>query len=112
PHLDGIDLLPHLMNQTSAPPHDTLYWRYGAHHAIRHGDWKLSVPAGEPAALYDLTADIAESKDVSASHPDVVADLTRRYARWEAELQPPRWRDLTMKDAPGPAAKPKTPPGG
>jgi arylsulfatase A-like enzyme len=104
-HLDGVDLLPYLAGQHDGPPHETLYWRYGDHRAIRHGKWKLIMPAAKPAGLYDLSTDIAESHDQSAAHPEVVAELTRLYAGWNAELQPPRWRDLFMKAAPGPASE-------
>jgi arylsulfatase A-like enzyme len=102
--LDGVDLLPYLAGRDGRPPHRTLYWRYGRHHAVRHGSWKLTAPAGGPAGLYDLPTDISESRDLSASRPEVVAELTRLYAGWESAVQPPRWRDLFMKDAPGPTA--------
>jgi arylsulfatase A-like enzyme len=97
-----VDLLPYLMGRTDQPPHETLYWRYGNHRAIRRGRWKLTMPAGTPAGLYDLGNDVAESKDLSAAHPESVQELTRRHAAWDSGLQPPRWRDLFMKDAPGP----------
>jgi arylsulfatase A-like enzyme len=108
--LDGENLLPYLTGQHDGAPHETLFWRYGNHRAIRHGRWKRTMPAGGPAGLYDLSADIAESKDLSADHPEVVEELTRRYAAWNAQLQPPRWRDLFMREAPGPALEPRRKP--
>jgi arylsulfatase A-like enzyme len=107
PAADGVDLVPHLAGRTDTQPHDTLYWRYGNARAVRHGRWKLAMPAGESPGLYDLSADVEESKDVSATQPAVVAQLTGLYDRWNAGLQPPRWRDLGDPNAPGPA--PKTP---
>jgi hypothetical protein len=68
------------------------------------------MPASEPAGLYDLSTDIAESKDLSVQHPEVVAELTALHARWDSTLQPPRWRDLFLKNAPGPATG-REPPG-
>ena len=109
PPLDGVDLLPYLTGRNDGPPHETLYWRYGHHRAVRHGKWKLTMPAGGPAGLYDLSADVGESRDLAAARPEVVADLTRRYDRWDAGLQPPRWRDGWMKDAPGPEVPAKPP---
>ncbi|HEY1377728.1 MAG TPA: sulfatase-like hydrolase/transferase [Gemmataceae bacterium] len=105
PPLDGVNLLPHLTGRAGAPPHEALYWRYGNERAVRRGDWKLTMPAREPAGLYDLSADVAEAHDLSAARPAVVAELTRLYERWAAELQPPRWRDLMNLNAPGPASK-------
>lgn len=103
--LDGVNLLPHLTGRTDAPPHETLYWRYGNERAVRHRNWKLTMPSREPGGLYDLSADLAEAHDLSATRPEIVAELTRLYDRWAAELQPPRWRDLLNPNAPGPRSK-------
>lgn len=48
--------------------------------AIRVGGWKLHVRKGrdEMSELYDLVADIGESVDLSAEHPEIVADLSGR----------------------------------
>ena len=40
------------------------------------------------SALYDLTADLQESKDVAADHPDVVARLRKVYDEWWTDVQP------------------------
>jgi len=50
--------------------------------AAREGDWKL-ILAGkdaekQPAELYDLKADIRESRNLAAERPDVVKRLTSR----------------------------------
>lgn len=108
--LDGVDLVPYLTGQDTRPPHSTLYWRYGRHHAIRHGTWKLTAPADGPVGLFDLATDVAESRDRSTSRPEVVETLTRLHAAWDSEVERPRWRDLFMKDAPGPpSGAPATP---
>lgn len=40
---------------------------------FRHGTWKLHPTGGKPRpALYDLSADLGEAKDVAADHPDRV----------------------------------------
>ena len=108
--LDGVNLLPHLMGTNERIPHKTLYWRYGLHRAIRHGKWKLTTPANQPASLYDLSVDIAESQDLSKQQPGVVRELRQLYNEWDSQLQPPHWRSLFMKDAPGPARKKKRKP--
>lgn len=55
-------------------PHETLFfYRANRLQAMRSGKWKLILPQdGNPAALYDLHADISESKDVSAEYPKLV----------------------------------------
>lgn len=59
--------------------------------AIREGRWKLVAgngsggrqrpkgkPFGEPYQLFDLRADLGETRDVAADHAEVVARLTQR----------------------------------
>jgi arylsulfatase A-like enzyme len=89
---DGVNLLPHLKGEVAAPPHDTLYWRFGNQMAIRHGNYKLVQGAGAmQRMLFDLTADIGEKNDLTAAKPDVVKDLTARYDAWNATLVAPNW---------------------
>lgn len=89
--LDGVNLLPHLTGKDDRLPHPALYWRYGDHHAVRSGSWKLTVPAVDPPGLYDLSADVGESKDLSAAQPEKLLELTRLYEAWNAELPEPIW---------------------
>jgi arylsulfatase A-like enzyme len=88
--LDGVDLVPHLRGEVAAPPHETLYWRFINHWAVRHGRWKFTAQAGQPEGLYDLSADVSESRDLSAAHPEVVGELKGLYAKWNSELPPVR----------------------
>jgi arylsulfatase A len=57
---------------------DYFYWEAAPQQAVRRGDWKLyrSAP-GEPIELYNLAADLAESKNVAAAHPDLSASLSK-----------------------------------
>jgi len=89
---DGVNLLPFLKGQTTAPPHETLYWRFGDQMAIRHGNYKLVKGRGvEQPMLFDLAADLGEQHDLTAQKPDVAKDLQRRYDAWNATLEAPRW---------------------
>jgi arylsulfatase A-like enzyme len=90
--LDGVNLLPHLSGEKSSPPHDALYWRFGPQMAIRAGKYKLVKAAGiDQPQLFDLAADIGETKDLSAEKPDVVKSLAERYETWNGTLEEPRW---------------------
>ena len=96
--IDGLDISTLMLNDSTAKtPHDA-YWYYWGDglHAIRSGKWKLHFPHnyvhvdlpgqnGEPGklsqpktelVLYDLENDIGELDDVSAQHPEIVAQLT------------------------------------
>jgi len=85
---DGINLLPVLAGEQPEQPR-TLCWRIDRtgrqQKAIRHGQWKYLQDANVEM-LFDLASDIGERRDVSFQHPEVIADLKRRLAGWEAEL--------------------------
>ncbi len=97
--LDGANLLPFLTGEKQGAPHDTLYWRFRfpsnqpARHrwAIRQGDWKLVKNSTEPLSLYNLPADIGETKNLAAQHPDKVREMEAAWQRWNAELKEPLW---------------------
>lgn len=85
-NLDGVNLLPFLTGEKTTAPHDTLFFRTGGpggNNAVRRGNWKL-VRLGKAAPeLYDLAADIGESKNVAAKHPQIVQELVIAIAEWE-----------------------------
>ena len=92
--LDGRDAWPILSGEAGArSPHEAYFFYCYTHlQAVRSGKWKLVVPrparppwcswsarmvdAVEELSLYDLDADVAETRNVAAQHPDVVKRLT------------------------------------
>jgi arylsulfatase A-like enzyme len=91
-NFDGVNLLPYLQNKVTAPPHDTLYWRFGQQMAIRHGNYKLVKAVGnDKTELYDLASDVGESKELSTTKPEIYKDLIARYDAWNKTLVEPRW---------------------
>lgn len=124
--LDGVNLLPHFEGETTAAPHDALYWRFGPEWAIRQGNWKLVVgfdyaanntpdPLEPPVAnppppppqpnlvkvtkpqLYNLADDPGETKDLSSAQPERVAAMKAAWDKWNAQNLPAVW-------VPGPGA--------
>ncbi|MBL9182007.1 MAG: sulfatase-like hydrolase/transferase [Verrucomicrobiaceae bacterium] len=85
-NLDGVNLLPFLTGEKTTAPHDTLFFRTGGpggNNAVRRGNWKLVRLGKAEPELYDLAADIGESKNVAAGHPQVVQELVTAIAEWE-----------------------------
>ena len=90
-NLDGVDLTPYVTGKRKGAPHSSLYWRFGPQHAIRQGDWKmLQAPGGGPE-LYNLRADIGESKNMAASEPERLAAMETAYDDWNKQLAEPKW---------------------
>jgi arylsulfatase A-like enzyme len=100
--MDGVNLMPHVAGKASGAPHDKLFWRTGGGDAfaVRQGNWKL-VKIGNRTELYDLEADVSESKDASAEKPDVVSRLDAARIAWNRQMVAP------LFESPRPAAQKK-----
>lgn len=94
--LDGVNLLPFVEMEDAGAPHEALFWKLGQESAVRMGKWKLwlNTKTGE-AALYDIELDVAEKNDLSAQHPEIMADLMARYDRWNQSLPPRSWTNIS-----------------
>ena len=95
--LDGVNLLPYLTGRNKAAPHDVLCWRNGPSAAVRKGNWKL-FKNRDHFWLFDLSKDLAEQKNLAARHPEIVEQLKKELARWEAQMKEPLW---PCREAPG-----------
>ncbi len=89
--IDGKDIWPLISPKPEATtPHESFfYYEASGLCAVRSGKWKLIIPRTKahrrpdgsvmttdiPLSLYDLSADIGETNDLSAAHPDVVKRL-------------------------------------
>ncbi|WP_181898332.1 arylsulfatase [Alteromonas aestuariivivens] len=95
---DSQSLMPLWQQQTqNYKPHEYLYWEFKGRDtgvvALKDGRWKGIVRDEDPTrlALFDLAADVAEQRDVSQDHPELVEELWAylRSARSESEHWPP-----------------------
>jgi len=106
--IDGADMSAILLGQSKHSPREAHYYFNGNKlEAVRSGPWKLAIApqnenTGKPKKktpekkivekkpftpkLYNLTADIGETTDVSAEHPDVVKRLQELVAKMDADL--------------------------
>jgi uncharacterized sulfatase len=88
PNLDGVNLLPFLIGDNQAAPHETLYWRWVAQSAIREGKWKY-LRGGARDYLFDVEADREETENLLMENPEIAKRLSTKLARWSEELSPP-----------------------
>jgi len=101
--LDGMSLAAALLGQSPPPATRTLYrelterqWQTateasacGCWKVVRRGAGRDAPDRSAAAELYDLIADPAETRDVSAAHPDVVARMVGILER--EHLPDPAW---------------------
>lgn len=93
--LDGVNLLPLLKGDTSAPPHpEGVFWKFGDQWAARIGDWKLVQTGSKrllPVALYNLKDDIGEKQNLADKNPDKVKELRAAWERWNSRNVASLW---------------------
>jgi arylsulfatase A len=101
PKIDGRDIAPLLLGETTDSPHEAHYYFSGNElQAVRSGPWKLAIlpqyegrgvkptesKIGFVPRLYNLDTDIGERTDVAAAHPDIVRHLQEYIAKMDADL--------------------------
>lgn len=80
--LDGINLLPHLIDSKQPAPRP-LFWSHNNQLAIRQGDFKLITnKTYSETSLYNLRVDLGEEKNIAAQHPDLVQELLKTLEAW------------------------------
>ncbi len=90
-NVDGVSILPTLLGQPEKQKvHDYLYWEIGRgerlSQAVRHGKWKAYRKDQKSKwALYDLAADVGETTNLAAGHPDILKAITGWVARTRTE---------------------------
>jgi arylsulfatase A-like enzyme len=104
-----VNVLPFLSGQQAGAPHERLFWRSGGKFAVREGDWKLVGGEGGGVQLFNLAADIGETKDLAAGQSDKSKELQAKWDAWNATLAAPLWGGKTGSSdrEPGKAAKGK-----
>jgi len=86
---DGVDLMPLVAGQRAVEERD-FCWRMQRSNrtmkAIRRGKWKYVNDGNTMDLLFDLESDEGERTNLNFRHPEVVMDLKKRLADWEAEM--------------------------
>ena len=102
--IEGVNLLPHLKGEKADAPHESLAWRFGPQKAIRRGKWKLvdfrdfEAKTQSGWQLFDLDADISETKNLATEHPELVAELSKAWDDWNAKNIAPLWPGTPNED--------------
>jgi len=82
--MDGMDLLPWLEGHEAAPQRTPFFWKFYGRQVVRDGGMKLIRPEmGKGLELYNLNADISETKDVASGNPEKVSEMKRVFDQWD-----------------------------
>ena len=99
-NLDGVSFFSKLggspKTRTVIEKPRPLFWRQGGSggpRAMREGKWKIvhNRKTGEEPALFDLSQDIGESKDLAKEQREVLLTMMKKLDAWEKQLEDPRW---------------------
>ncbi len=98
---DGVSLLPLLKDETAELGRKSLHWHYPHYHhfggrpssVIRTGPFKLiewhegaKLGLGPVVELYDVVNDPSETRDLSASMPELAATLRANLGQWRTSV--------------------------
>lgn len=86
---DGVNLMPYILGENMALPHQELKWRFTISAAIRDGDWKLVRLPDRLPLLYHLPSDISEQNNVALTHIDKTKELLQKLGNWDVSLPHP-----------------------
>jgi len=130
--IDGKNIWPLMSGKPSAKsPHENYVLMHGPG-TVRSGKWKFypwpegkggkrhdkaKNPSSEPVQLYDTLADIGETKNLAAKHPDIVKRMQTAYDSHVTEIKQNKRPTQFMKrpekarspDRPGQPKKPRKP---
>jgi arylsulfatase A-like enzyme len=90
-HVDGVNLLPFLLEEEKGAPHKTLFWRKLDVRAARIGNFKFIELEGYGSVLYNLENDLGETIDLSGIDSTQKIAIEMVYRNWETNLIPPKW---------------------
>jgi arylsulfatase A-like enzyme len=82
--LDGFNMLP-VLEGRAASRRTEMFWQRRNDKAARVGQWKW-VESEKGGGLFDLSADIGESHDLSKERPEILRRVTNRWRAWRKQM--------------------------
>ena len=79
--LEGKSLLP-LFGGQKLERSTPIFWEHEGNRAVRLGRWKLVARHQQDWELYDVEVDRTELKNLAATHPEKVKEMSAWYAAW------------------------------
>lgn len=84
--VDGKNPLP-LLTEGARSPHESFFFIYRKHAALRKGDWKIVREKPEQTwRLFNLAEDPEEKTDLAEKLPEKIVELTENFESWQKTL--------------------------
>lgn len=64
-----------------------IFWEHEGNRAVRLGHWKLVALHGRDWELYDVEADRTELKNLAATYPEKLNEMSALYDDWARRCQ-------------------------
>jgi arylsulfatase A-like enzyme len=85
--IDGKNPLPVLYGKAKTSPHESFFFQYEKHAALRSGEWKIvRTNPDQKWQLYNLKEDISEKKDIAAEKQDIVEEMNGLFLSKQLEI--------------------------
>lgn len=96
--LDGVSLIPFLKNEVANAPHAELFWRKDKDASMRTANYKFIRVNQLGYRLYNISSDLGETNDLTASKPEKFNQLKQSFEQWESHMIPPLWTEGALWD--------------
>ncbi len=90
--LEGFSMVPCFQNEPYG--REVLVWEHEGNKAVRRGKWKLVCRHPNAWELFDMDSDRSELRDLSARHPELVAELAAKWDAWAQRCSVLPWEDV------------------
>lgn len=90
--MEGISLVSMFAGH-QATRQSPLFWEHEGNRAVRDGQWKLVSKHPGKWELYDMISDRTEMRDLSADHPQRVAEMTEQWEKWAERVGVVPWKN-------------------
>lgn len=99
--IDGMDILAVALDPEQPSLDRPLFWRSGGYKVVQQDGWKLQLlEQNGKTWLFNLNDDPTEQRNLSASHPEELAELRKVLYSLDDQMVEPLWPSLAENEIP------------
>ena len=90
--IDGVNLMPYILDTQSDKPHEYLFWQRGFSRAVRQGEFKLLInDLLMDTVLFNLEEDPYETNNILFGIREKAQSMISALNNWSSSLPEPLW---------------------